>query len=129
MSFARARVSLLRAPDDLRTGSGALQSAYDKFRRFLRISGVEVSTPMFYQATDAAAGGYVGEFIIPLAHAIRPPLAMIVSAWLQERPGRSVRLSVGEGEVVTRSMEEVESFLRRAQQLREAPRASNEHQS
>src|ERR1700677_418703 len=97
MPFARARVVLLPAHDDSRIASDALQSAIGKFRQYLRICGVEVSAPMFYQATDAAAGGYVGEFIVPLPHAIRPPLVMIVSEWLQERAGRPVRLGVGEG--------------------------------
>jgi len=129
MPFARARVLLLPAKDDFRIASDALQSAIGKFRRYLRICGVEVSTPMFYRATDAAAGGYVGEFIVPLPHAIRPPLAMIVSAWLQERAGRTVRLRVGEGEAVARSTEQAAIFLWRAHQLREAPSAFDEDQA
>jgi hypothetical protein len=79
---------------------------------------------MFHQTTDAAAGDHVGEFIVPLPHAIRPPLATIISAWLQERPERPVGLSVGEGEAVVRSTEQAESFLRRARQIREAPWAN-----
>jgi hypothetical protein len=129
MPFARARVVLLPARDDFRIASDALQSAIGKFRRYLRICGVEVSTPMFYQATDAAAGGYVGEFIVPLPHAIRPPLAMIVSAWLQERAGRRVLLRVGDGEAVARSAEQAAIFLWRAHRLREAPSASDEEAS
>jgi hypothetical protein len=42
---------------------------------------------MFYQEDE----GYVGEFIVPLAQALRPPLRLIVSAWLQRRPGRTVQ--------------------------------------
>jgi hypothetical protein len=126
MPFALARVVLLPAQDDSRIASDALQSAIAKFRQYLRICGVEVSTPMFYQATDAATEGYVGEFIVPLPHAIRPPLAIIVSEWLQERAGRTVRLRVGEGEAVARSTEQAQMFLWRAHQLREAPSASDE---
>jgi hypothetical protein len=129
MPFARARVVLLPAQDDFRIASDALQSAIGKFRRYLRVCGVEVSTPMFYQATDAAAGGYIGEFIVPLPHAIRPPLATIVSAWLQERAGRTVRLSVGEGEAVARSTEQAAIFLWRAHRLREAPASDEDDQS
>ena len=121
MPFARARVVLLPAHDDSRIASDALQSAIGKFRQYLRICGVEVSTPMFYQATDAAAGGYVGEFIVPLGQAIRPPLATVLSAWFDGRPGRAVRLNVGERQGEVRSTEEAESFLRRAQRLLAKP--------
>jgi hypothetical protein len=118
MTCARARVSLLRSPHDPGIASSALQSAFGKLRRFLHVSGIEASTPMFYQA-DGGAEGYLGEFIIPLAQAIRPPVARIVTAWLDGRPGRAVRLSVSESESVALSTEEAERFLRRAQRLRE----------
>ena len=121
MPIARARVSLIPAPDDPRITSGALQSTFGKFRQFLCVSGLNVSTPMFYDEADPAGGGYIGEFIVPLPHAIRPPLALVVSAWLQERPRRAVRLSVGESEAVAHSTPEAENFLKREQQLREAP--------
>jgi hypothetical protein len=68
--------------------SGKLQSIFDKFRRFLRVSGVEVSTPVFYWDQASAEEGRLGEFIVPPGQAIRPPLAMIVTAWLDEREGR-----------------------------------------
>ena len=121
MQFARAHVSLLSAPDDPWIASGTLQLAFGKFRRFLFISGIENATPMFYQDSDPAAEGYSGEFIIPLTQASRPPVATIVSAWLEERPGRAVRLSVGESVAVTRSTGEAQLFLRHAQKLREKP--------
>ena len=121
MPFARARVSLLPSPDDPRIASGVLQSAFGKFRRFLRISGIETATPMFYEAVDGEAEGYLGEFIVPLGQASRPPVAMIVSAWLDGRLGRTVRLTVGESEAVAGSTEEAERFLRHAQRLREKP--------
>lgn len=121
MPFARARVSLLPAPDDSPIISGGYQSMFGKFRRFLHTRGVEASTPMFYHDADAAAEGYVGEFIVPLGQAIRPPLATVLSAWFEGRPGRAVRLNVGERQAEARSTEEAESFLRRAQRLREKP--------
>jgi hypothetical protein len=127
MPFARARVSLLLAPDDPQIESGELQSAFDKFRRFLQVSGVNFTTPMFYHAAaDADVEGCLGEFIIPLAQAIRPPVALIISAWLDGRPGRAVRLSVGESEMLAHSASEAERFLRRAQVLRGKPMANPE---
>jgi len=95
MPFARA--SLLPALDDPPIVGGEHQSLFAKFRRYLQLQGVEASMPMFYQDDDAAEG-YVGEFILPLAQAIRPPLGIVLSAWLDQRSGRAVRLSVGEGE-------------------------------
>src|SRR5271169_4422826 len=121
MPFGRAHVSLLSAPDDPWIASGTLQSVLDKFRRFLSISGIENTTPMLYQDSGSAAEGYSGEFIIPLTRAGRPPVATIVSAWLEERPGRAVRLSVGESVAVTRSTREAQLFLRHAQKLWEKP--------
>jgi hypothetical protein len=126
MSFARVRLCLVPAPDDPPIASGALQAMFGKFRQFLRIRNVEVSTPMFYHDAEAAAGGYVGEFIVPLGEAIRPPVATVLSAWFEERPARAVRLSVGDGEAVVRSTEEAESFLRCAQQVRQPALAFEE---
>ena len=121
MPFTRARIALLPAPDDAPIISGGYQSMFVKFRRFLHIRGVEASTPMFYHDAEAAEEGYVGEFIVPLGQAIRPPLATVLSAWFEGRPGRAVRLNVGERQVEARSTEEAERFLRRAQRLLAKP--------
>ena len=125
MPFARARVSLLPGPDDPPIVGGGYQSTFDKFRRFLHIRGVEASTPMFYHEADSESGGYTGEFILPLGQSIRAPLATVLSAWLESRLERAVRLSVGEEEAEVRSTEEAERFLRRAQRLREKPLSRN----
>jgi len=120
MSFAGVRISLLSAPDDPPVGNGALQSAFGKFRQFLRISAIPVSTPMFYRdvETEGAAEGFAGEFIVPLPQTLRPSLSTIVSAWLEQRTGRTVQLRIGETCAVVRSSDEAESFLQRARQLR-----------
>ena len=101
--------------------SGWYQVVFGKFRRFLLIRGVEASTPMFYHDVEAAAEGYIGEFIVPLGQAIRPPLATVLSAWFDGRSGRVVRLNIGERQVEARSTEEAKSFLRRAQRLLAKP--------
>jgi hypothetical protein len=116
MSFARVRVSLLPSLDDPPIDSGELQSAFGKFRQFLSISTVPVSTPMFY-AAETDAEGYVGEFIVSLAQALQPPVRMVVSAWVQLRLGRTVQVRIGESYIVAGSIEQAESFLRNAQQL------------
>jgi hypothetical protein len=94
MSFVGVRISLLSAPDDPPVDNGALQSTFGKFRHFLRICDIPVSTPMFYQdiETEGAAEGYAGEFIVPLLQTLQPPLSTIVSAWLVNTVRSSVWL-------------------------------------
>jgi hypothetical protein len=95
MPFARVRVLLLPVLDDPPIDSGELQSVFGKFRQFLCISNIPISAPMFY-AAETDAEGYVGEFIVPLAQALRPPLSLVVSAWVQLPPGRTVHVRIGE---------------------------------
>jgi hypothetical protein len=106
-----------------RVDSGELQSAFGKFRQFLRISTIPVSTPMFSDA-ETEAEGYAGEFIVPLAQALRPPLRLVVSAWVQLRPGRTVHVRIGDY-TVAGSPEQAERFLRHARQLRASPPAAS----
>jgi hypothetical protein len=123
MSFVGVRISLLSAPDDPPVDNGALQATFGRFRQFLRICDIPVSTPMFYQdvETEGAAEGYAGEFVVPLPQTLNPPLSTIVSAWLEQRPGRTVQLRIGESCAVAQSTDEAESFLRQARQLRSTP--------
>ena len=121
MTFAQAHVSLLLAADDPSIASGTLHAAFSNFRRFLRISGITTTTPMFYHDGIPDAGGFLGDYIIPLTQASQPPVGIIVSAWLDGQPERAVQLSVGESEAVVRSPAEAERFLRHAQRLREKP--------
>src|ERR1700691_6326162 len=97
MSFVGVRISLLPAPDDPPVDNGALQATFGRFRQFLRICDIPVSTPMFYQdvETEGAAEGYAGEFVVPLPQTLLPPLSTIVSAWLQQRPVRTAQLRIG----------------------------------
>ena len=120
MSFAGVRISLLSAPDDPPVDNGALQATFGRFRQFLRNCDIPVSTPMFYQDIGAAEG-YAGEFVVPLPQTLLPPLSTIVSAWLEQRPGRTVQLRIGESCAVAQSTDEAESFLRQARQLRSTP--------
>lgn len=127
MQSAQARLSLIPAYGDPAIGSVALQSVFGKCRAFLRLRGVAVATPMFSGEAEMAAGGYAGEFIVPLAQATEPPVETILEAWFEGRSGRAVRLTVGEMEAVARSTPEAEAFLRRARQLRETRFAYDEN--
>jgi hypothetical protein len=46
MPFARVRVAPLPGPDDVSIADDEYQSMFGAFRRFLRIRGIEASTPM-----------------------------------------------------------------------------------
>jgi hypothetical protein len=118
---------LIPAPDDPRIGSAALQLVFAKCRAFLCLRGVEVSMPMFYDYdAEERWGGYIGEFVIPLHRAIEPAVETILDAWFEGRPDRTVSLRVGEMETEARVTKQAASFLRRAQQLREAHLAQDE---
>jgi hypothetical protein len=126
MSSARAHLFLIPARDDPPIGSAVLQSVFGKSRAFLRLHGVAVSTPVFSGEAEMAAGGYVGEFNMSLVQATESSVATVIAAWFEGRSGRTVRLRVGEAEAEARSVNEAETFLRRATQLRAAPWAYEE---
>lgn len=121
MQSARVQLSLVPGLDEPEVGNASLQIMFGKCRDFLRIRGVEVSTPMFYRDAIERVGGYLGEFIVPLPRAIEPALGTIVAAWFEGPSGRTVKLRIGEVEVVVRSTGEATSFLRHVQQLSERP--------
>jgi hypothetical protein len=126
MQSALVHLSLIPAPGEQRIASGPLQFEFGRFRNFLHVRGVRASTPMFYRDADGDAGGYVGEFVIPLVSAIEPPLETIFVAWLQARFGRRVNLRIGDDQVEARSVEEARTFLWSALKLRLAPLARAE---
>jgi hypothetical protein len=126
MQSALVHLSLIPAPSDLRVASGPLQFEFGRFRNFLHVRGVPASTPMFYRDADAAAGGYAGEFVIPLVSAIEPPLETMLVAWLQARPGRRVNLRICDDQFEARSVEEARAFLWSALKLRQAPLVRSE---
>jgi hypothetical protein len=121
MSSARVYLCLIPARDDRAIGSVALQAVFGKCRAFLRLRGVAVSTPMFSGEAETAAGCYAGEFVIPLRWAAEAPVETVLDAWFEGRPGRVVRLRVGDLQAEAWSTQEAETFLRSAQQLRETP--------
>ena len=125
MPTALVPVSLVPAPDDHRFVNGALQAIFGNHKRFLHISGLEVLSPMYYHDANVE-GGYLGEFIIPLAQATQLPLTTVVTVWLGGRAGRTVRLSIREGQAEARNGGGRELSRGRAQQPLEATAKSNE---
>jgi hypothetical protein len=122
MQSALVKISLLPTDADLRVvGGSLLQFGFDRFRQFLHARGIPAATPMFYRDKDAAAGGYAGDFVMPLISAVRPPLRAVMAAWLDGRAGRAVKLRIADEELRTHSVKQAMPFLRRAVELRQAP--------
>ena len=119
MQSARVQLSFVTGVAEPGIANASLQIMFGKCRDFLRIRGVEVSTPMFYRDAIERAVGYLGVFVIPLPQANEPALETIVTAWFEGPVGRTVKLRMGEAEVVARSAGEAALFLRHLQQLSE----------
>jgi hypothetical protein len=58
---------------------------------------------------EGAAEGYAGEFIVPLLQTLRPSLSTIVSARLEQQPGRTVQLRIEESCAAAQSTDEAET--------------------
>jgi hypothetical protein len=43
---------------------------------------------MFYRHDDPDVGGFAGEYVVPLVHAVEPTMETFLVAWLQARSGR-----------------------------------------
>ena len=122
MSFVSVRISLLSAPDDPPVDNDALQSAFGKFRQFLRICDIRFDPNVLSGHRDRRSGGGLrGRIHRPPPPDATAPLSAIVSAWLEQRAGRRGQLRIGESCAVAQSTDEAESFLFRARQLRATP--------
>jgi hypothetical protein len=120
---------LLPASDDPWIASRAAQAEFSQLRAFLRARGVPTSTAMYYRDGDPNAGGFAGEYVMPLACAIEPTMETFLVVWLHARSGRKARLRVGDAEVEARSVEEAQTFLSHVLQLRQAPLPVDERQA
>ena len=129
MQSALLRLSLLPAPAEFRIASGVVQAEFSKLRTFLRVRGVLISTPMFYRDDDPEAGGFAGEYVVPLVRAIEPAMETFLIAWLHAESGRKARLRVGDDEIEASSVEEAQDFLRHVLRLRQAPSLREETQA
>jgi len=129
MQTAHVHLFLLQASEEPRITSAPAQAEFGKLRAYLRSRGIPASTSMFYRHDDPNAGGFAGEYVVQLAHAIKPTMETFLVAWLQTRSGRKVRLRVGDAELEAASVEEAQTFLRHVLQLRQAPSPNGEMQA
>jgi hypothetical protein len=122
-------VVLMRSSDDQPLLSAEYQEELQKVRSSLRGQGIEASAPFIVMDSPMGGGGYIGEFIIPLAQAIGPTLGVILVAWLQGRSGRKVRVKIGDVEAEGRTFEEVEGLLQKAKKFQDEKSSDGEGRS
>jgi hypothetical protein len=67
------------------------------------------------------------QYVLPVAQAvISPVVAAGVTAWLQGRANRKIRLKVGDLEVEAHTIEQVDQLLQRARELRREAEAKSD---
>jgi hypothetical protein len=104
----KLQISLIQAPDDS-ISSPEFQAELDHFVKEGRSGRIEIES-FDVSSTDGTVGGYIGEFLIPLAQAIG--IGGIVVAWLNGRSGRRVELKFGDIEVKAQTPAEIEDLLK-----------------
>jgi hypothetical protein len=119
MEAGEVEIFLMNSPDDPPVFSpenqAELQSVLHAFRR----EGIE-ATPLVMRTDSAdAAGGFIGEFLIPFIQASAPTVGVIVAAWIHGRLGRKARIEVGDTKVEATTVEEVDKLLKLAAQHHE----------
>ena len=89
---AEVKVALVQGGDDPPLFSPEAQAEIQGARSALRDAGIDAAAPIMVMDSPGAGGGFVGEFIIPLANVGAPAVAAIVGAWLHGKLGRKVRI-------------------------------------
>lgn len=75
------------ATDDPPLFSSETQTELRGVRDAFRAESIDASAPFMVMDSPGAGGGYIGEFIIPLAQIGIPAVAGIVGAWLHGKFG------------------------------------------
>src|SRR5260370_38545494 len=122
MQSANVHLALLTASDAPRMTSSAAQAEFSKLRALLRARGVPTSTPMFYRDGDPNAGGFTGEYVVPLLRATEPTMGTFLVAWRHARSRRKGRLRGGDAKSEERAGEGERAFLWRVLDVSQAPR-------
>jgi hypothetical protein len=104
------RLTLIRAKDDDASSSSPYQAELRQFFNLVRAQGTKISTAA-YTSDSIGGGGYTGEFFIALVQVIGPAFRGAAVAWMRRRAGRTVRVKVGDTEVVTNNSVELYGLL------------------
>jgi hypothetical protein len=89
---AEAKIRLVQSTDDPPLFSSEAQTELRGVRDAFRAESIDASASFMVMDSPDAGGGYIGEFIIPLAQIGAPAVAGIVVAWLHSKFGRKVRV-------------------------------------
>jgi hypothetical protein len=89
--LAEVKISLVRSSGDPPRFSSESQAEIQSVRDALRNEGIEADAPFMVMDSPDGGGGYIGDFIIQVAHIGVPAVAGIIGAWLHARFGRKVR--------------------------------------
>jgi hypothetical protein len=89
---AEFTLALVQAVEDAPLFSEEVQSELRATKEAIKSHDIEVAAPFMVMDSPGAGGGYVGEFVIPLAQIAAPIITGIAGAWLHGKFGRKVRL-------------------------------------
>lgn len=118
---ASVEISLVPALDEPDIASVSLQTLFGDFHHYLRISGIPVTSQMFYDPEGDEPGGFVGVFAIPLNQALNPNVTSLLVAWLEGRRNRAITLRVSDRHFAAQSADEIQAFLGSFQHCLMAP--------
>jgi hypothetical protein len=108
------RLTLLRSENDAVSFSPTYQAELRQFFQLVRADGTRLSAVALTMDSVGAGGGFMGEFVIPLAQVIGPVLGGAAVAWLQGRAGRRSRLKVGDIEAEANMQAGFDALLAKA---------------
>ena len=113
---ASVEMSLVPALDDPDIAGVSLQTLFGKFHSYLRISGIPVTSQMFYDPEGDKPDGFVGAFAIPLNQALNLNVTLLLVAWLEGRRNRAIALRVSDRHFAAQSADEIQALLGSCQQ-------------
>ena len=113
---ARVEMSLVPALDDPDIAGVSLQTLFGKFHIYLRISGIPVTSQMFYDPEGDKPDGFVGAFASPLNQALNLNVTLLLVAWLEGRRNRAIALRVSDRHFAAQSADEIQALLGSCQQ-------------
>jgi hypothetical protein len=91
-----ATVYLQPADDEPPLFSREYQTEFVDLKGALSGIGVEAEAPFMTMDSVDAAGGYIGELLIPHSHLVGVAVGVILGAWLHRRLGRKIRVQIGD---------------------------------
>lgn len=118
-SLGTIRLKFIRSDEDGPPYSREYQIGLRHFYDQVRTEGLRISAVSFTMDRAGGHGGFMGEFVIPLAQVIGPVLGDNALAWLQARSGRLMKIKVGSVEFEASTQADLDRLLAQAQALRD----------